>query len=72
MNNNEIILYQPDGSISLEVLVENETIWLTQTQIGALFGVQKAAVSKHLKNIFAHASVFPGKVFQEIRRRFYL
>ena len=62
MNNNEIILYQPDGSMSLEVLVENETIWLTQTQIGALFGVQKAAVSKHLKNIFATGELRPEAV----------
>lgn len=36
----------------LDVFIENETIWLTQSQIGVLFGVQKAAISKHLKNIF--------------------
>ena len=38
MDNNEIILYQPDGSISLEVRVENKTIWLTQKQMAQLYG----------------------------------
>ena len=52
MNNNEIILYQPDGSISLEVRVENETIWLTQKQMAQLYGTAVPAISKHIKNIF--------------------
>lgn len=42
-----------DARIMLDVRVENETVWLTQAQIGILFGVQKAAISKHLKNIFS-------------------
>ena len=50
--NNEIILYQPDSTISLEVRVEDETVWLTQQQIADLFGVKQPAISKHLKNIF--------------------
>jgi hypothetical protein len=49
---NEIILYQPDNSIQLEVRIENETVWLTQAQIAKLFGVKQPAISKHLKNIF--------------------
>ena len=48
----EIIMYQPDESIRLEVRMEADTVWLTQAQIGLLFGVQKAAISKHLKKIF--------------------
>ena len=52
MNNNEIILYQSDGSISLEVRVENETIWLTQKQMAQLYGTAVPAISKHIKNIF--------------------
>ncbi len=51
-NNNEIILYQPDASVKLEVRLENETVWLTQQQIADLFGVRQPAISKHLKNIF--------------------
>jgi hypothetical protein len=49
---NEIILYQPDNAVRLEVRLENETVWLTQAQIADLFGVQIPAVSKHLRNIF--------------------
>ncbi|MDR0830536.1 MAG: virulence RhuM family protein [Prevotellaceae bacterium] len=49
---NEIILYQPDNSINLDVLVDNETVWLTQAQMVMLFDSSKANVSEHIKNIF--------------------
>jgi len=49
---NEIILYQPDNLVEIEVRLENETVWLTQAQIALLFGVKQPAISKHLKNIF--------------------
>lgn len=49
----EMKLYQSeDLQVKLDVLVENETVWLSQAQIGSLFGVQKSAISKHLKHIF--------------------
>ena len=37
---NEIVLYQPNAQMSLEVKLENETVWLTQQQIADLFGVK--------------------------------
>ncbi len=50
---NSIIIYEDKKTgIKLETHLENEDIWLTQEQIGKIFGVKKAAVSKHLKNIF--------------------
>ena len=49
----EIVVYQPDEITRLEVRVNNDTIWLTQTQIAQLFGVGQPAISKHLKNIFS-------------------
>ena len=49
---NEIILYQPDSSISLEVRVENETVWLTQQQMAVLFQGTKQNISLHIRNIF--------------------
>ncbi|MCK9303454.1 MAG: RhuM family protein [Bacteroidales bacterium] len=52
-NNLSNNLYQPDNSVKLEVRVENETVWLTQAQIAALFGTQRQAITKHLRNIFA-------------------
>ena len=52
-NENQIVVYQPNETVRLDVRLENETVWLTQLKIAELFGVQKAAISKHLKNIFA-------------------
>ncbi len=49
---NEIILYQPDEAIRLEVRLDEETVWLTQAQMAELFGTQRQAITKHLKNIF--------------------
>ncbi|WP_137008794.1 virulence RhuM family protein [Aquitalea aquatilis] len=49
----EFLLYTgPNGAIKVEVLLGNETIWLTQERMAALFGVQRPAITKHLKNIF--------------------
>ena len=50
---NEIVVYQPDETIRLEARYSNDSIWLTQLKIAELFGVQKASISKHLKNIYA-------------------
>ena len=49
----EFLLYTaPNGDIKVEVLLNNETIWLTQERMAELFGVQRPAITKHLKNIF--------------------
>ena len=50
-NKGEIVLYQPEGEVRLEVRVENETVWLTQAQMAELFDVQRQAITKHIKNI---------------------
>ena len=52
MQENEIVLYQPNDTIHLEVRMVNESVWLTQSQIALLFGVKQPAISKHLNNIF--------------------
>ena len=52
MKENQIVVYQPNETVRLEVELHDESIWLPQQKIAALFGVQKAAISKHLKNIF--------------------
>ena len=51
-NRGEIILYQPDNEIKLEVRLEEETVWLTQEQIAILFGTKRPAITKHLNNIY--------------------
>ena len=49
----EFLLYTtPGGQIKVELLLNNETLWLTQERIAELFGVQRPAITKHLKNIF--------------------
>lgn len=49
----EFLLYTaPNGTIKVEVLLGNETIWLTQERMAQLLGVQRPAITKHLKNIF--------------------
>ena len=52
MQENEIVLYQPNDTIHLEVRMADESVWLTQPQIALLFGVQRPAITKHLRNIF--------------------
>ena len=49
---NEIILYQPDSTVILEVRLENETVWLTQQQMTELFQTSKQNISLHVNNIF--------------------
>jgi hypothetical protein len=50
---NEILLYTtPNGSVKVEIYLQNETVWLTQQKIADLFGVDRSVVTKHLKNIF--------------------
>ena len=49
----EFLLYTtPNGKVKVEIYLYNENIWLTQEKIAALFGVQRPAITKHLKNIF--------------------
>lgn len=50
---NEIVLYQPNEEIKLEVRMDEETVWLTQSQIAYLFGCSSDNVGLHLKNIFS-------------------
>ena len=64
---NEIVVYQPNETVRLEVRVENDTVWLTQAQLCELFGVVKSNVSYHLKNIFSSGELSRLATVQEIR-----
>jgi len=59
MNENigEIILYQPDNNIRLEVRMQEETVWLTQAQMGQLFDCSTDNISLHLKNLYAEGEI---------------
>lgn len=60
MGTNEIVLYQPNEMMRLEVRLENETVWLTQQQIADLFGTKRPAITKHLSNIFKSGELEEG------------
>ena len=49
---NEIILYQPDSTVKLEVRLENETVWLTQQQMSDLFERDRTVITRHINNVF--------------------
>ena len=63
--NNEIVLYQPDETIKLEVRLENETVWLTQQQMTVLFETTKQNVSLHINNIFKEEELDKNSVVKE-------
>lgn len=54
---NEIILYQPDSTLSLDVRVEDETVWLTQAQMSDLFQRDRTVITRHINNIFKEAEL---------------
>lgn len=59
----EIVLYQPDETIRLEVRLVDNSVWLTQQQIAELFGVKQPAISKHLANIFKSGELEEDSVY---------
>ena len=59
----EILFYKTDsGDVKVEILLYQENLWLTQAKMAELFEVQKAAISKHLKNIFASGELMEDSV----------
>lgn len=64
---NEILLYKTDNAeVKVEILLQNENLWLTQAKMAELFDVQKAAISKHLKNIFADGELQESSVVSKM------
>lgn len=68
MNTSEILIYQnPDGNIKIDVRLEDETVWLTQTQICSLFQKSKATISEHIKNVFEEGELDVGATVRNFR-----
>lgn len=61
----EIILYQPDETVRLEVRLEEETVWLTQAQMSELFRATKQNVSLHINNIFKEGELQKNATVKE-------
>ena len=61
--NIEFLLYTgTDGDVNVEVFVNEDTIWMTQKSMAALFNVNVPAISKHLKNIFESEELMENSV----------
>lgn len=67
MEQGEIILYQPDEAVKLEVRLEDETVWLTQAQIVDLFQSSKANISEHIKNIYDQKELEESSTVRDFR-----
>ena len=67
-SNDEILIYQSqDGIIKIDVLFENETVWLNQNQLCTLFGKSKATISEHIKHIFEERELDEKAVVRNFR-----
>ncbi len=66
MTSGEIIIYQPNHqSIQLEVRIDEETVWLSQSQMVKLFMATKQNVSLHINNIFKEGELIPDSTVKE-------
>jgi len=62
-----LIFTSQAGEDSIEVRVEDETVWLTQKLIAELFGKGRSTITEHLRNIFSEAELVEGSVCREFR-----
>ena len=60
---NQIIVYQPNETVRLEVRLENETVWLTQEQMALLFGRDQSVIARHVGNIFKEGELDRNSVY---------
>ena len=61
----EIILYQPDETVRLEVRLEDDTVWLTQAQMAELFRATKQNISLHIKNVYEEGELSENATVKE-------
>ena len=62
-NQGEIILYQSDKEVKLEVRLENETVWLSIDEMAQLFGRDISVIGKHIRNIFKEGELVKDSVW---------
>ena len=66
-DDSQIVLYQPDESISFQVKIEEDTVWLTQAQMVELFGSSKANISEHITNIYQQGELVQSATVRKFR-----
>ena len=67
MNTSEILLYETNGNIKIDVILEDETVWLTQEQLALLFGKGRSTITEHIRNIFKEGELDEGVVCRKFR-----
>ena len=60
---NQIVVYQPNETVRLDVRLENETVWLTQEQMSLLFGRDQSVIARHVGNIFKEGELDRNSVY---------
>lgn len=66
--NSEILIYQTeDGQTKIQTRLENETVWLTQVQMAALFGKGRSTITEHIGNLFKEGELEEELVCREFR-----
>lgn len=61
-SNNFLLYTNPNGEVKIDVLIQDETIWLTMNQMAELFGVDKSGISRHIKNVFSSGELVEEEV----------
>jgi hypothetical protein len=68
MNTGKILIYEtPTGNVKIDVRLENETVWLSQNQMGELFGKDKRTISEHISNIFKEGELDESVAVRKFR-----
>ena len=67
-SNSEIVIYKnPDGNIKIDVRMEDETVWLSQSHMSELFDKNKRTISEHIRNVFAEGELLEESVVRKFR-----
>jgi len=67
--NSEIIIYQnPEGNIVIDVCLDEETVWLTQDQMGTLFSKDRSTVTEHIANIYVEGELEQYRTSRNFRQ----
>jgi hypothetical protein len=64
----EVVIYEaPDGQVSLDVRLEQDTVWLNQAQMADLFGKNVRTISEHIRNVFKEKELDDSSVIRNFR-----
>ena len=65
---NFILYTTPNGDVQLDILLQDENLWLTQKGLAELFGVERSVITKHLRNIYDSGELIRCQLVQNLHR----